>query len=69
MRRSTICSAHAILSRPARECSGNFFIDDEVFEVEGVMDLDCYAVSSGIALMPDFFVPEPGASTVVGWCA
>jgi citronellol/citronellal dehydrogenase len=59
-------AAHAILSRPARECSGNFFIDDEVLEAEGVTDLDRYAVSPGTALMPDFFVPEPGASTVVG---
>ena len=33
-------AAHAILSRPARECSGNFFIDDEVLSDEGVKDFD-----------------------------
>jgi len=33
---------------------------------EGVTDLDKYAVSPGTPLMPDFFVPAPGARTVVG---
>jgi citronellol/citronellal dehydrogenase len=59
-------AAHAILSRPAMECSGNFFMDDEVLAAEGVTDLDKYAVSPGTPLMPDFFVPAPGARTVVG---
>ena len=59
-------AAHAILSRPAKDCSGNFFIDDEVLAAEGVTDLDKYAVSPGTPLMPDFFVPAAGARTVVG---
>ena len=59
-------AAHAILNRPAKDCSGNFFIDDEVLAAEGVTDLDQYAVSPGTPLMPDFFVPAPGARTVVG---
>ena len=33
---------------------------------EGVTDLEQYAVSPGTPLMPDFFVPAPGARTVVG---
>ncbi|MFP3939129.1 MAG: SDR family oxidoreductase [Thermoanaerobaculia bacterium] len=49
-------AAHAILTRPSRECTGNFFIDDEVLAEEGVTDLDRYAVSPGTPLFPDFFV-------------
>lgn len=49
-------AAHAILCRPAAECGGNFFIDDEVLAEEGVTDLDAYAVSPGVPLMPDFFL-------------
>jgi citronellol/citronellal dehydrogenase len=59
-------AAYAIFSRPSRDCSGNFFIDDEVLKAEGVTDFDRYAVSPGAALMPDFFVPADGARTVVG---
>ena len=59
-------AAYAIFNRPARGCSGNFFIDDEVLKAEGVTDFDQYAVSPGAALMPDFFVPATGARTVVG---
>ncbi len=59
-------AAHAILSRPAKDCTGNFFMDDEVLAAEGVTDLEQYAVSPGTPLMPDFFVPGPGARTVVG---
>ena len=35
-------SAHAILTRDPRECTGNFFIDDEVLAEEGVTDLSPY---------------------------
>ena len=59
-------AAYAIFNRPAKACSGNFFIDDEVLAAEGVTDFDQYAVSPGTPLMPDFFVPAPGARTVVG---
>jgi citronellol/citronellal dehydrogenase len=59
-------AAYAIFNRPARDCTGNFFIDDEVLAAEGVTDFDQYAVSPGTPLMPDFFVPAAGARTVVG---
>ena len=59
-------AAYAIFNRPAKNCSGNFFIDDEVLAAEGVKDFDKYAVSPGTPLMPDFFVPAPGARTLVG---
>src|SRR5262249_17078375 len=35
-------AAHVVLTRDARECSGNFFIDDEVLSAAGVTDLDQY---------------------------
>lgn len=49
-------AAYAILSRKSGECTGNFFIDDEVLASEGVLDLDPYAVTPGADLVPDFFV-------------
>jgi citronellol/citronellal dehydrogenase len=59
-------AAYAIFNRPAKDCTGHFFIDDEVLTAEGVTNFDQYAVSPGTPLMPDFFVPAPGARTVVG---
>jgi citronellol/citronellal dehydrogenase len=51
-------AAHAILTRPARSCTGNFFIDDEVLREAGVTDLSVYRHEgvSEDALMPDFFL-------------
>ena len=40
-------SAHIILNRAGKECTGNFFIDDEVLASEGITDLDKYAVVPG----------------------
>ena len=50
-------AAYAILTRDARSCTGNFFIDDEVLAGAGVKDLDRYAVTPGNRdFLPDFFV-------------
>ncbi len=49
-------AAYAILTRPSRECTGNFFIDDEVLRSEGVTDLSQYSMSSEAELIPDLFV-------------
>lgn len=51
-------AAHAILTRDARTCSGNFFLDDEVLATEGVTDLSRYAVNPEFAdgLVPDLFL-------------
>ncbi len=51
-------AAHVVLTRPSREFTGNFCIDDEVLESAGVTDLSGYAVDSSVELAPDFFV-EP----------
>lgn len=49
-------AAHAVLTRDSRECTGNFFIDDEVLAQAGVVDLDRYAVQPGTPLCPDLFL-------------
>jgi citronellol/citronellal dehydrogenase len=49
-------AAVAILRRPARSCTGNFFVDEEVLRGEGVTDLERYAVAPGTALLPDLFL-------------
>jgi citronellol/citronellal dehydrogenase len=49
-------AAHWILTRPSRETTGNFFIDEEVLRAAGVTDLDGYAVSPGAELLPDLFL-------------
>ncbi|HJP21774.1 MAG TPA: NAD(P)-dependent oxidoreductase [Alphaproteobacteria bacterium] len=49
-------AAHAILTREAQSCSGNFFIDDEVLAEEGMTDLSEYAVDPEADLVFDFFI-------------
>jgi citronellol/citronellal dehydrogenase len=51
-------AAHAILTRPSRECTGNFFIDELVLRDEGVTDFSRYAPGAKGALAGDFFVPD-----------
>ncbi len=48
--------AHIIFTRSSRDCTGNFFIDDELLASEGVTDLDKYQSVPGAELFPDFFV-------------
>jgi citronellol/citronellal dehydrogenase len=49
-------AARAVLTRPSRDCTGNFFIDEEVLRTEGVTDFRPYAVAPDRRLMPDFFL-------------
>ena len=49
-------AAYAILTRPSREFTGNFCIDDEVLRAAGVTDLAQYQMVPGAPLLPDFFV-------------
>jgi citronellol/citronellal dehydrogenase len=51
-------AAHVILTKPSREFTGNFCIDDEILERAGIKDLSHYAVDSSARLAADFFV-EP----------
>ncbi|NIL94349.1 MAG: SDR family NAD(P)-dependent oxidoreductase [Woeseiaceae bacterium] len=49
-------AAYVIVTRPSREFTGNFCIDDSVLEDEGISDLSAYAVNPELPLAPDFFV-------------
>ncbi len=50
-------SAYIILNRSAKECTGNFFVDDEVLASEGITNLDKYAVVPGTKdFLLDFFL-------------
>ena len=49
-------AAHAILTRKAAECTGNFFVDEEVLREQGVEDFEAYAVTPGGELIPDIFL-------------
>ncbi len=49
-------AAYAIFNRPARSCTGNFFIDEAVLREAGVTDFARYAVAPGTPLKPDLFV-------------
>ena len=56
-------AAYVILTKPSREFTGNFCIDDTVIEGEGITDLSVYAVNPGVPLAPDFFVEPKGSET------
>jgi citronellol/citronellal dehydrogenase len=54
-------AAYVILTKPSREFTGHFCVDDAVLEDEGITDLSSYAVNPDMPLAPDFFV-EPKKS-------
>lgn len=49
-------AAFAIISKSSAECTGNFFIDEEVLRGEGVDDFEKYAVDKTQKLMTDIFL-------------
>jgi citronellol/citronellal dehydrogenase len=49
-------AAHHILTRPSSECSGNFFIDEEVLRAAGTEDFEQYAMAPGTPLFGDLFL-------------
>jgi citronellol/citronellal dehydrogenase len=51
-------AAHAVLTKPSREVTGQFFIDDTLLHAEGVRDFDQYRVDPAVDLEADFFVPD-----------
>lgn len=51
-------AAHWILTRPARDTTGNFFIDELVLREAGVSDFARYAPDVAGPLAADFFVPD-----------
>ncbi|MEO0399858.1 MAG: NAD(P)-dependent oxidoreductase [Pseudomonadota bacterium] len=51
-------AAHMILTKPSREFTGNFVIDDTFLYEHGVTDFEKYRVDPSQKLFPDFFVPD-----------
>ncbi len=49
-------AAHRILTRASRECSGNFFVDEDVLRETGVRDFGQYAVARDVPLHEDLFL-------------
>ncbi|MDP9036290.1 MAG: NAD(P)-dependent oxidoreductase [Myxococcota bacterium] len=49
-------AAHVILTRASRECTGNYFLDEDVLRSVGVTDFTHYQSERGAALIPDLFV-------------
>jgi citronellol/citronellal dehydrogenase len=50
-------AAYVIFNRPAAECTGNFFVDDELLASEGITDLEKYSVTPGTKdFLLDFFL-------------
>jgi citronellol/citronellal dehydrogenase len=49
-------AAHAILTRPSRDYTGHFVIDEDILREQGVTDFDRYAVVPGEPLLPDLFL-------------
>jgi citronellol/citronellal dehydrogenase len=51
-------AAYAILNRPSRECTGNFFLCEDVLAEEGVTDFSRYSAVDGADPQVDLYVDE-----------
>ncbi len=49
-------AAHAILTKPSREFTGRFCVDEDVLRADGVTDFDRYRMSPDVEPVPDFFL-------------
>ncbi len=51
-------AAYLVLSRDSRECTGNFFVDEQVLRESGVTDFSSYKYTNvdDSELLPDFFL-------------
>ena len=50
-------AAYIIINRDAKECTGNFFVDDVLLASEGITDLEKYSVTPGTKdFLLDFFL-------------
>jgi citronellol/citronellal dehydrogenase len=49
-------AAYVVVTRPSREFTGNFLVDEEVLASEGITDFSKYAVDPSVPLIPDFFL-------------
>ncbi len=51
-------AAYAILNRPSRECTGNFYLCEDVLAEEGVTDFSIYSAVEGAEPQVDLYVDE-----------
>lgn len=49
-------AAYLILTKDSRQCTGNFFVDENVLRGEGITDFDQYLVIPGSKPQPDIFL-------------
>ncbi|MEM9496085.1 MAG: NAD(P)-dependent oxidoreductase [Pseudomonadota bacterium] len=54
-------AAHLIFTKPSREFTGNFLIDDSFLYENGVTDFEQYRVDPSQKMVVDFFVPDTPA--------
>jgi citronellol/citronellal dehydrogenase len=62
-------AAYIILTKPSREFTGQFCLDDKLLYASGVRDFDRYRVDASVPLALDKFVPDddeppPGVTVV-----
>jgi len=53
-------AAYLIITQKSKDCTGNFFIDDEVLMEHGITDLSKYSIVEGAKLIKDFFLTGGG---------
>lgn len=51
-------AAYLILTRPAKECTGNFFLDVQVLKDAGIIDVSSYSVDPTANLQLDLFLDD-----------
>jgi citronellol/citronellal dehydrogenase len=51
-------AAHVILTKPSREFTGRFLLDEDLLRAEGMTDFSSYLMVPGVEPMLDFFLPE-----------
>ena len=49
-------AAYLVLTQDSRQCTGNFFVDEEVLRDAGITDFDHYAITPDNTLQPDLFL-------------
>ena len=49
-------AAYLILTKSSKECTGNFFIDEDILIEHGITDLEKYSVDPSAELYLDFFL-------------
>jgi citronellol/citronellal dehydrogenase len=58
-------AVHALVTRPAADCSGHFYTDEEVLREEGLQDLSGYRLAATEEdLGPNFYLPTTPLPTV-----